>query len=219
VIKTYGFVADKVRWQILIRLPVDTTFEFRAGAVVVVTVAGAVVVAGEAAVVVGFAETVNEIDVAVAEACVPLAAIVAAIVHVPTATNVTRPDDASIVHTEVVELEYCFKPAPADAVEVIVGGVALSAYEPEYEPELIVSVRELAVISNEIALAFASALRPSAEIEAAIEHVPMLTKVTTPVVASIVQIPVVELEYDFVPLESVASSVDEVIVIGPALNS
>jgi len=214
---TYGFVADKVLWQILILLPVVTTFELRPAAVVVVVVAAAV--AGAVVVGVGFDETVNEIDEAVAAASVPFAAIVAAIVHVPAATNVTTPVDAFIVHTDVVELEYCFKPAPADAVEVIVGGVALNVYVPEYEPELIVSVRELAVISNEIADAFANASLPLAEIEAAIVHVPMLTKVTTPVDALTVQIAVVELEYDFVPLESVASSVDEVIVIGPALNS
>jgi len=140
---TYGFVADKVLWQILILLPVVTTFELRPAAVVVVVVAAAV--AGAVVVGVGFDETVNEIDEAVAAASVPFAAIVAAIVHVPAATNVTTPVDAFIVHTDVVELEYCFKPAPADAVEVIVGGVALNVYVPEYEPELIVSVRELAV--------------------------------------------------------------------------
>lgn len=44
--------------------------------------------------------------------------------HVPAATNVTTPVEALIVHTDVVELEYDFVPAPADAVEVIVGGVA-----------------------------------------------------------------------------------------------
>ncbi len=70
---TYGFVADKVLWQILILLPVVTTFELRPAAVVVVVVAAAV--AGAVVVGVGFDETVNEIDEAVAEACVPLAAI------------------------------------------------------------------------------------------------------------------------------------------------
>ena len=45
-------------------------------------------------------------------------------VHVPASANVTTPVDASIVHTEVVELEYCFVPEPAEAVEVMVGGVA-----------------------------------------------------------------------------------------------
>ncbi len=150
-----------------------------------------------------------------------MAAIVAAIVHVPVATNVTTPVDAFIVHTEVVELEYDFAPLPSVELfvdDVIVGGVALKVYEPEYELELIVSVRELAVISNEIADAFANASSPLAEIEASIVHVPALTKVTIPVDVT-VQTPVVELEYDFVPLVSVASSVDEVIVIGAALNS
>jgi hypothetical protein len=182
----------------------------------------AVPVAGAAVVVVGFDETVNEMDEAVAAAFVPLAEIVAAIVQVPAAMNVTTPVDALMVQTEVVELEYDFVPLASVELfvdDVIVGGLAFKVYEPEYELELIVSVREFAVISNEIAVAFASASLPLAEIEAAIVHVPMLTKVTTPVDAFTVQMPVVELEYDFVPLASVASSVDEVIVIGPALNS
>jgi hypothetical protein len=179
-------------------------------------VVGATVVVGE------FDKTVNEIDEAVAEANPPFAEIVAAIVHVPAATNVTTPVDPLIVHTEVVELVYDLVPFASLELfvdDVIVGGVSLNVYEPEYEPALMVSVRELAVISNEIAVAFANASLPLAEIEAAIVHVPMLTKATTPVDAIIVQTPGVELEYDFVPLVSVASSVDEVIVIGPALNS
>jgi len=51
-----------------------------------------------------------------------LAVIDDEIVHVPASTNATSPDDELIVHTEVVELEYDFVPAPADAVADIVGG-------------------------------------------------------------------------------------------------
>jgi hypothetical protein len=53
------------------------------------------------------------------------------------------------VQTDEVELEYCFVPAPADAVDVMVGGVALPEYEALYEPASIVNVREIAVIENE----------------------------------------------------------------------
>jgi hypothetical protein len=69
-------------------------------------------------------------------------------VQVPAATNVTTPVDASIVHTGVVELEYDFVPAPTEAFEVIVGGVALPEYDALYEPALMVSVREIAVMVN-----------------------------------------------------------------------
>ena len=75
--------------------------------------------------------------------------MVAAIVHVPASTKVTTPVDELIVHTEVVELENCFVPAPAEAVDVIVGGVALPAYEALNEPASMVNVREMAVIVNE----------------------------------------------------------------------
>ena len=68
--------------------------------------------------------------------------------QVPASTKVMTPVEALIVHTDVVELEYCFVPAPADAVEVIVGGVALPAYDALYEPASMVSVREIAVIVN-----------------------------------------------------------------------
>ena len=66
--------------------------------------------------------------------------MVAPIVQVPASTNVTTPVEAFIVHTDVVELEYVLVPAPADAVDVIVGGVALPEYEALYEPASIVSV-------------------------------------------------------------------------------
>jgi hypothetical protein len=75
--------------------------------------------------------------------------MVALIVQVPASTNVTTPVDALIVHTDVVELEYVLVPAPADAVEVIVGGVALPEYEALYDPASMVKVREMAVIVKE----------------------------------------------------------------------
>jgi hypothetical protein len=61
------------------------------------------------------------------------------------------------VHTDVVELEYVLAPAPADAVEVMVGGVALPEYEALYDPASIVRVREIAVIVNERVLELADA--------------------------------------------------------------
>ncbi len=82
---------------------------------------------------------------------------------------------------------------------------------------MIVSVREVAVIVKEIALAFADAKPPPAVIAAAIVHVPEPTKVTKPEDELTVQTPVVELEYDFVPLTSPKFAVD-VMVGGVALN-
>jgi len=76
-------------------------------------------------VVVGAEVMVNEMEAEVADAYVPFAAIDAVIVQVPASTKVTTPDDELIVHTDVVELEYVLVPAPADAVDVMVGGVAL----------------------------------------------------------------------------------------------
>lgn len=78
-------------------------------------------------------------------------------VHVPASTKVTSPVEALIVQTDVVELEYCFVPAPADAVEVIVGGVALPAYVALYEPASMVRVRDIAVIVNDLLLELAAA--------------------------------------------------------------
>ena len=72
-------------------------------------------------------ETVKLTLDAVADACVVLAAMLAARVQVPDVTKATTPVEELIVHTEVVELEYVFVPVPADAVEVIVGGVAVAA--------------------------------------------------------------------------------------------
>lgn len=90
-------------------------------------------------------------DADVAEACGLLSVIDAVIVHVPASTNATSPDEESIVHTEVVELEYDFVPTPAEAVDVIVGFVAASnAYGvPEYDAASIVSVR---VVSDVIVI-------------------------------------------------------------------
>ena len=102
------------------------------GAAVVVVVppppppeATVVVVEDVLEVVVGAEVMVNEMEAEVADAYVPFAAIDAVIVQVPASTKVTTPDDELIVHTDVVELEYVLVPAPADAVEVMVGGVAL----------------------------------------------------------------------------------------------
>lgn len=78
-------------------------------------------------------------------------------VQVPASTKVTTPVEALIVQTDVVELEYCFVPEPADAVEVIVGGVALPAYVALYEPASMVKVREIAVIVNDLLLELAAA--------------------------------------------------------------
>ena len=83
--------------------------------------------------------------------------IVAPIVQVPASTKVTTPVDALIVHTDVVELEYCLVPAPAEAVDVMVGGVALPEYEALYEPASMVNVREIAVMVNERELELADA--------------------------------------------------------------
>ena len=96
---------------------VDVAMVVVGATVVVVVAAGA---AGGLVVVV-VDVIVNEIDADVAVACEPFAEIDALIVHVPAATKVTAPLDESIVHTEVVELEYVFEPPPADAVEVMVG--------------------------------------------------------------------------------------------------
>ena len=78
-------------------------------------------------------------------------------VQVPASTKVTTPVEALIVQTDVVELEYCFVPEPADAVEVIVGGVALPAYVALCEPASMVKVREIAVIVNDLLLELAAA--------------------------------------------------------------
>jgi hypothetical protein len=115
-------------------------------------------------------------------------------VQVPAATNTTTPDEALIVHTGVVELEYCFVPAPAEAVDVIVGGVASPEYEDEYEPASMVNVREVAVIVNVRVFEFAAAYPRCATTDAVIEQLPASTKSTAPVEELTVQTVVVELE-------------------------
>ena len=65
--------------------------------------------------------------------------------HVPASTKATNPDDEFTVQIPVVELVYDFVPAPALAVDVTVGGVAVNTYDDEYEPESIVKVRLAAV--------------------------------------------------------------------------
>ena len=109
---------------------------------VVVPLLGATVVVGDVDV------TLNEIDADVAAACEPLAAMDAVIVHVPALTKVTTPLDELTVHTDVVELEYDFEPPPAEAVEVIVGGVSPMSYVDVYEPASMVNVREFVVMVN-----------------------------------------------------------------------
>ena len=84
-----------------------------------------VVVELDEVVVVGADEIVKEIDAEVADAYGLLAAMEAEIVHVPASTKETAPVELLIVQIEAVELEYDFEPPPADAVDVIVGGVAL----------------------------------------------------------------------------------------------
>ena len=159
---------------------------------------------------------VKLIELAVAAAYPASAAIVAPIVQVPVPTKATRPDDELTVHTEVFVLEYDFVPLPAEAVDVIVGLVpAFKAYEFEYEPELIVSVRVSAVTVNVLDVAVAAAYPASAAIVAPIVHVPASTNATTPDDEPTVHTEDVELENVFVPepAEGVAD-----IVGGVALN-
>ena len=115
-------------------------------------------------------------------------------VQVPAATNVTTPEEELIVHTDVVELEYCFVPEPAEAVDVMVGGVASPEYADVYEPALIVNVREVAVIVKVLVFEFAAAYPRCATTDAVIEQLPASTKSTAPVEESTVQTVVVELE-------------------------
>jgi nitrogen fixation protein len=148
----------------------------------------------------GASATANDTSLAVAAPYVPSVAIDAPIVQVPTDTNVTSPEEALMVQTPVVELEYVLVPVPADGVEVMVGGVASTEYEAAYDPLSIVSVRETNVTENDTVLAVAASYVPSAAMEEPIVQVPAATNVTTPVLESTVQTPVVELEYVLVPV-------------------
>ncbi len=64
---------------------------------------------------------------AVAEPWLPEAAMLAPIVHDPGPTKATAPVDGSIVQTVVVVERYVLAPVPAEAVDVMVGGVAVVA--------------------------------------------------------------------------------------------
>lgn len=123
--------------------------------------------------------------------------MVAEIVHVPVSTKVTTPEDELIVHTEVVELENVLSPAPALGVAVMVGGVSFRTYVAACPAR--VRVRLAAVIVNVTAVAVAPAFAPSAVIDAPILQVPASTKVTTPVVESMVQIDAAFVENVVVP--------------------
>lgn len=71
---------------------------------------------------------VKLIELEVAEEYPPPDVMDAEIVHVPASTNVTSPEEESIVQIDVVELEYDFVPlpTPAEGVDVIVGFVPAS---------------------------------------------------------------------------------------------
>ncbi len=85
-------------------------------------------------------------------------------------------------------------PAPAEGVEVIVGGVAVVAYVEVYDPESMTCVLAVRVTVKLIVLALATAYVASAPIEEPIVHVPAVTNATTPVEELIVHTGVVELE-------------------------
>ena len=123
-----------------------------------------------------------------------MAVIEAVIVQVPASTKVTTPLEELIVQIDVVELEYDFVPAPADAVDVMVGGVALPVYDALYDPGSIVNVRDVAVIVKERDDDVASAYPAFAVIWDVIVHVPASTKVTAPDDELTVHTEVVELE-------------------------
>ena len=160
---------------------------------------------------------VNERLDELAAAYPAFAVIEPVIVHVPASTNVTAPEEELTVHTEVVELEYDFVPAPADGLDDIVGAGSPSWYGP-LSPDS-VSVRVKAVIVKLIALAVADEKPPPAVMDAEIVQVPASTNETRPEEASIVQTDVVELEYDFVPLPTPADGVEVIVGFVPASNA
>ena len=59
----------------------------------------------------------------------PSEAMEARIVQVPGVTKATSPVEESMVHTPVVVLVYVLVPAPAEAVDVIVGPIPVEEYE------------------------------------------------------------------------------------------
>ena len=158
------------------------------------------------------------LDVAVAAAYPPAAVIDEPIVQVPASTKATRPLEELTVQIPVVELENDFVPElfPADAVDDIVGGVAVNTYGPE--SPLKVSVRDAEVTEKLTSVAVAAAKPPPEVIVEPIVHVPASTKATNPLDELTVQILVVELENDFVPDPTPAEGV-AVIVGGVAVNT
>jgi hypothetical protein len=79
----------------------------------------------------------------------------ALIEHVPADTNVTTPDSEPTVHTGAVDVKNDLTPEPADAVAVIVGGVAVITYVAEYDEASIESVRDARGTYSDEALEFA----------------------------------------------------------------
>ena len=133
--------------------------------------------------------------------------------HVPVDTKVTAPiDESTTVQIPVVELVYDFVPAPALAVDVTVGGVAVNTYEDEYEPESILKVRAIngvLLMLNVLVDEAADAYPKCAATVAEIEQSPVDTKVTAPLDEFTVHTEEVELEYviDPSPAERVANIV------------
>jgi hypothetical protein len=60
-------------------------------------------------------------------------------------TKLTAPVVEFTEHTDGVEVEYVFAPAPAETVEVRVGGTASPAYVDTYDAPSMETVREVRV--------------------------------------------------------------------------
>ena len=127
----------------------------------------------------------------VADAYGLLSVIAAVIVQVPALTNVIRPDVASMVQTEVVELEYDLVPASLTVtVDVSVGLVATSnAYgEPAYEGASMVIVRTVSDVTlMVIAADVAAEYVPSPASSARTVHDPVLVALAVKVEPEIKQ--------------------------------
>ena len=100
---------------------------------------------------------VKLIDAESAERYGPDCAIDALIEHVPAETKVTTPDTEPTVHTGAVLVMNDLEPVPdpADAVAVIVGGVAVITYVAEYDEASIASVLDARGTYSDEALEFA----------------------------------------------------------------
>ena len=98
---------------------------------------------------------VKLIDAESAERYGPDCAIDALIEHVPAETKVTTPDTEPTVHTGAVLVMNDLTPEPADAVAVIVGGVAVITYVAEYDETSIASVLDARGTYSDEALEFA----------------------------------------------------------------